>query len=78
MSTKADKEHIRQVGGDHYDADVHPVDLILANDLGFCEGSAIKYICRYKRKNGLQDLLKARDYINRLISHHYGDEALDA
>lgn len=32
-------------------------------------GNVIKYICRWKHKNGLQDLKKARWYLNRLIEH---------
>lgn len=32
-------------------------------------GNVIKYICRWKKKNGLQDLKKARWYLNHLIDH---------
>lgn len=32
-------------------------------------GNAIKYLCRWKKKNGVQDLKKARWYINHLIEH---------
>jgi len=42
-------------------------DFIVSQKLDFEEGSIIKYICRYKGKDGLGDLEKARDYINRLI-----------
>lgn len=31
--------------------------------------NVIKYICRWKKKNGLEDLKKARVYLNRLIDH---------
>lgn len=34
---------------------------------GYCLGNAIKYLTRYKKKNGLEDLYKARWYINKLI-----------
>ena len=34
-----------------------------------CTGNALKYLCRWKHKNGLQDLKKARCYLNRLISN---------
>lgn len=52
----------RQEGGEHYRAAaVQPIDLILANDLDFCEGSVIKYVTRYRRKGTpLEDLRKAR------------------
>ena len=57
-----------QVGGDHYAImNIQPIEFILANELGFCEGNVIKYLCRYKRKNGLEDLKKARQYLDFLI-----------
>lgn len=31
--------------------------------------NVIKYICRWKKKNGLQDLKKAQWYLNNLIDH---------
>ena len=58
----------KHVGGDHYAAmKIPPTEFILANELGFCEGNVIKYLCRYKRKNGLEDLKKARQYLDFLI-----------
>lgn len=58
----------KQVGGDHYKKmAIQPVEFIEANKLGFCEGNAIKYICRWKDKNGIEDLKKARHYIELLI-----------
>lgn len=57
-----------QVGGGHYKTmKIQPVEFILANGLGFCEGNAIKYLCRYKQKNGIQDLRKAKHYVEMLI-----------
>lgn len=35
----------------------------------FCTGNALKYLCRWKSKNGIEDLKKAQWYINRLIEH---------
>ena len=32
-------------------------------------GNVIKYICRWKEKNGLEDLRKAQWYLNRLIKN---------
>lgn len=32
-----------------------------------CAGNVLKYVCRYKDKNGLQDLNKAKWYLTRLI-----------
>lgn len=57
-----------QVGGGHYkNYRIQPVEFITKNNLGFCEGNAIKYLCRWREKNGLQDLKKAIHYINLLI-----------
>ena len=53
---------------DHYDYKIQPVDFILANDIPFCEGNVIKYICRWKLKNGREDLVKAKHYIEMLIT----------
>lgn len=39
----------------------------MRNQLGFCEGNVIKYISRWRLKNGRDDLLKARHYIDILI-----------
>ena len=59
----------QQVGGSHYKTlKIQPVEFILANQLGFCEGSIIKYTCRYKQKGGIEDLKKAIWYIERLIT----------
>ena len=59
---------LSQVGGSHYkDMSIQPITYILANNIGFAEGSIIKYISRYKAKNGLQDLQKAKHFIEILI-----------
>lgn len=64
----------QQVGGSHYkDMQIQPVEFILANNLGFCVGNCIKYLCRYKNKNGKEDLLKAKHYIELLIEAEYAD-----
>lgn len=34
-------------------------------EIGFTTGNIIKYIVRYKNKNGIEDLKKAREYLNR-------------
>lgn len=40
----------------------------------FLVGNVFKYIWRYDKKNGLEDLLKARRYLNKLIEEEYGNE----
>ena len=57
-----------QVGGNHYNSmKIQPVEFIVANDIPYREANVIKYVVRYKNKNGLQDLLKARQYLDMLI-----------
>lgn len=57
-----------QVGGSHYkDMAIQPIEYIQANGLGFFEGNAIKYLTRWKSKGGIQDLEKAKHYIEMLI-----------
>lgn len=63
-----------QVGGSHYkDMAIQPIDFIHANHLNFEEGNVVKYICRHRRKNGAEDLRKARHYIDLLIEHEYDE-----
>ncbi len=58
----------KQVGGNHYaDMKIQPIEYTLANGLGFCEGNVLKYISRWKNKNGVEDLKKARHYLDMLI-----------
>ena len=57
-----------QVGGNHYSKlAIQPVEYINANHLTYLQGNVIKYVTRYKNKNGLQDLHKAKHYIDMLI-----------
>ena len=59
----------QQVGGTHYkDMAIQPIEFILANNLPFCEGNIIKYTCRYKQKNGVEDLRKVIHYAEMLIA----------
>ena len=57
-----------QVGGDHYSKlAIQPVEYITKNKLSYLQGNVIKYVTRYKDKNGVEDLQKAKHYINLLI-----------
>jgi hypothetical protein len=57
-----------QVGGSHYkDKTIQPWDYIIANDLGYLEGNVVKYVTRWKTKNGIEDLKKAQHYLSKLI-----------
>ena len=46
---------------------IQPMEFTGRNNLGFLEGNIIKYVCRYKLKNGLVDLQKAKHYLEKLI-----------
>lgn len=64
-----------QVGGSHYQKmKIEPIDFIMENDLNFCQGNVIKYVCRYKDKNGVEDLRKAKQYIDFLIEKEEKEE----
>lgn len=57
-----------QVGGNHYKQfEIQPVEFCQRNKLGFCESSVIKYITRWKFKDGMKDLEKAKHFIDMLI-----------
>ena len=62
----------KQIGGSHYKAPIECWDFILANELGYLEGTAIKYIVRHKKKNGVEDLQKAIHFLEKLIEHSSG------
>jgi|TARA_B100000497_G_scaffold108347_1_gene126471 hypothetical protein len=46
---------------------IEPIDFIISNNLDFCTGNIIKYVLRYNLKNGVEDLKKAKQYIDFLI-----------
>ena len=68
---KAHRGHLkatdRQVGGKHYkNFKIQPIEFITANNLNFIQGCVIKYICRYNKKNGNEDLDKVIHYCELL------------
>lgn len=66
----------RQVGGNHYTTlDIQPWEIIERNNLGFFEGNALKYILRFRAKGGVEDLEKARHYLDKLIEMEHGRQA---
>ena len=62
MATKdpADPKHYNQLK-------IQPRDYITENKLDYNEGNVIKYVTRWRHKNGLEDLLKAKNYLDYLI-----------
>lgn len=48
---------------EHYDTKIPPIEYINANEMPFTEGNVVKYISRYLRKGGLDDLCKCLHYV---------------
>ena len=64
-----------QVGGAHYkNLKIQPIDYILDNNLGYCEANIIKYVTRWRDKNGIEDLRKAKHYIDILIERECNEK----
>jgi len=78
-----EKENLKVVdmvnSPEHYNkAGIEAIDIIqsVTGDgfEAYLQGNILKYMCRYKYKNGLEDLEKAQWYLNRLIETKIGDE----
>lgn len=63
-------QYHRQVGGDHYFNPIQPWDIIRAWELNYWEGNIVKYVLRHKGKNKVEDLEKARHYLDYLIENY--------
>lgn len=59
-----------QIGGAHYASLViQPTEFCMRNGLDFCIGSILKYVSRHRAKNGVQDLRKARHFVEIREKH---------
>lgn len=67
-----------QVGGTHYRAQIQHWDWVYSNDLDYFQGQITKYVARWKNKGGLQDLLKARHFLDKYIELHIGASDIDS
>ena len=57
---------------------IEPLDFIESNNLDFLTGNVIKYVFRALHKNGKQDILKARFYLERILeAYELKEQALD-
>ena len=65
-----------QYGGNHYKqfTNFEPWDVITAWDLGYLDGTAIKYLARWKHKGGVEDLKKAKHFIEKAIEVEEGKQ----
>jgi hypothetical protein len=59
----------KQVGGNHYKRAHQPWEIIEEWELNYWAGNVLKYLLRYKYKNGVEDLEKAKHYLEYLIKH---------
>lgn len=66
---------IAQEGGGHYkNRGIQPLEYTMQNNLSFCEGNVVKYISRYKDKNGIEDLAKVIHYALLSAYEEYGEQ----
>lgn len=65
-----------QVSGNHYSKlAIQPMQYSMANKLDACQHTIIKYVTRFRDKNGRVDLEKAKHVIDMLIEIEYGNSA---
>ena len=65
----------KQIGGTHYrKMKIQPSKFVIENKMLFAEGNVIKYICRHPYKDGKQDLLKAKHFIDMIMERDYSKE----
>ena len=60
----------KQVGGDHYRSETPGTEhwnLVVAHEWDYFQGVIIKYLMRWKKKNGIQDLEKAQHFLEKYI-----------
>ena len=63
----------KQIDGNHYTKlKIQPMEYSMANGLDACQHTIIKYVTRFRDKNGLVDLEKAKHVIDMLIQFEYG------
>lgn len=71
-------EEKNNIKPDHYGgSEIDVISFCQANNLDFMQGNVIKYVFRYKNKNGLEDLEKAKEYIDRMIENLLDEEETD-
>ena len=65
----------RQIGGNHYKhLVIQPLEYIFKNKLPYLDGNIIKYITRHRDKHGIEDLRKAKHYLELIAEMEYGEK----
>ena len=67
MNGRRKKMSEDKINPPYYKKGIETTDYIVSHDMNYVEGNIIKYVTRYKDKGGLEDLLKAEWYLNKLI-----------
>ena len=62
-----EKNQSTEIRPNHYNQGIECWDYIVSHNMDFLTGNVIKYVTRYKDKNGIEDLYKALTYLNKLI-----------
>ena len=74
FAEKRRKEIENKINPSYYGTGLDVIDFCQKNNLDFMQGNVIKYVTRYKEKNGKEDLLKAKEYIDRIIKENYKED----
>ena len=74
FAEKRRKEIENKINPTYYGTGLDVIDFCQKNNLDFMQGNVIKYVTRYKEKNGKEDLLKAMKYIDRIIKENYKED----
>ena len=56
-----------QIAGSHYQTEIQHWDYVVANELDYFQAQITKYVTRWKKKNGIQDLQKAQHFLEKYI-----------
>ena len=73
LKDEVESIHGKQIGGNHYQRSIQPWKIIEVWGLDYWEGNVLKYILRYKDKDGVKDLKKAKHYLEYLIERESND-----
>lgn len=75
LNLKQPKANDVQVAGDHYKQfkDLQPWDVVVAWNLGYLDGTALKYIARHRDKGKAEDIKKAIHFLQKYLEVYYND-----
>lgn len=54
--------------------EIEPITFIMRNKMPYADGNVVKYVCRHRMKNGLEDIQKAIKYLKFIAKQEYGAE----